>query len=187
MEEAPLLFGIDPDETWEYVLKGQRESKDPAVFTLKAPTMATAAKREDFLSRMATLANKECPEAVKIARDNDGISAPGPDASKEDIAKYKRVEAATKAWLTAWGKMVQDNASEERAISRLILLEGVAGWKGLKTQSGKPISYEKNKGRVHEVLRGAIAAEICNAISQGASLSEEEKVGLPSPQESPVA
>ena len=167
--ETPLLFGIDPDETWDFVPASVRGIVNPPTFLLKAPSLSASIKRERFLARAAEAANAAEPEAAKR------------------IASGEETDNDRLAWLKAWEKFVQDHADEEAEITALYIREGVAGWRNLPSRTGRPIDYEANKGRILEVLRGFIVTEICNAIAAGATLSNEEQVGLPSSQESQSA
>lgn len=192
----PLLFGIDPDETWDYVPKDCRAAKmTEPVFILRPASLATSIKREALIAEITKEVRAAVPDAIETLRDYEkagGKLAPLPegatDAEKAEYAEKKEaIKKALEDWAAAWADAVTDRAAEEQAITEKYLSEGVAGWRGLPSPSGKMIDFEANKGRLTEVLRGKIASEICEAIAAGATLSHEEQVGLPLSQESQSA
>jgi len=192
----PLLFGIDPDETWEYLPKAVRAAgATEPVFVLKSPSLAISIKREAFLSEITASARAAAPEALQVLRSlntTGGKLEPLPenatDAEKQEYAeKQESVKKALLDWATAWGDAVSSRADEERAITEKFLSDGIMEWRGLTSSSGRVIDFSANKNRITEVLRGSIVSELCEAIAAGSTLSQEEQVGLPLSQESQSA
>lgn len=188
--KTPFLFGIDPDETWDYIPLAVRGTEQKTGFVLRAPSLAAATKREQFLAEIAKAANEAAPGASKVIREAgaaQGLPPLAEDASAEEKAQRHAVAEAMREWLKAWAEAVEARADEERALTERYISEGLVGWHDLPSGSGALIDYEANKGRIFEVLRGEILTELCDAIARGATLSREEKVGLQSPQESQSA
>lgn len=189
----PLLFGIDPDETWEYLPKAVRAAgATEPVFVLKSPSLAISIKREAFLSETTAAARAAAPDALQVLRSLnatggklEALPENATDAEKQEYSeKQESVKKALLDWATAWGNAVSARSEEERAITEKFLSDGLVEWRSLSSSSGRVIDFAANKNRIMEVLRGSIVSELCEAIAAGSTLSQEEQVGLLLSQES---
>lgn len=192
---APLLFGIDPDETWDFVPKAARDAGLSApVFVLRCPTLATSIKREQFLAMVTKEAIVSSGDALDIYRRLGHLNDEAPKDAEtlaawkaENADNLKSLADATTRWLRAWNEATAAHAEEEMTISAKYLSEGILEWRELVSSTGRVIDFSANKGRILEVLRGPIVSELCEALALGAQPTKEEQVGLPSTQVSSAA
>lgn len=178
MDSAPILFGVDPDETWSYTPKAVRGTSQKTTFLLKPPRLALAVKREELSEAIAAKARAASPgaaESVLALSGKDGKALP----DLTDEQKRERVEANVR-WLDAWKTAEKDHADAIKASDEAILSECVVGWSDLPGPTGKPLDFAVLGPRLLEVLRGPIRAELVAAALKGASLSREDAEGLAS-------
>lgn len=178
--KTPLLFGVDPDETWGYIPEVAREAglKSP-VFTLKAPSLALATKRQSLLSKKRSALYAEIPDVIDELTNLFGEKweKPGDEA---DASLREKYQALNKRWSVTWEKITKDLEAEAEVIESEYLSTCVAKWTGLPSKSGKDLDFERLKDRIPEVIRGSLREEIIGAIERGATLTSEELEGLPS-------
>lgn len=185
--QAPLLFGVDPDETWKYVTEACRAAKLTGPrFILKAPRLALATKRSALLIQRLRRVEEIAPGTLAALRELSGddgkIKA---DATPEEIATFAEANAA---WGPAWAAASAEVAEELAAVEAQILSESLTGWEDLTTRTGKPLDFAAMKGRLEEVLPSPqLREELAAAICKGATLSDEDAEGLPSSQVSSAA
>lgn len=192
----PLLFGVDPDETWRYVPKAARAAKLvlPAV-TLRAPSLAAAVEREALAAerRRATIAldPNVLNELDALTGGTYKIEPPPTEETEETLKAYvEKVRAfalLNLRWAEASEKVAPEFKARQDASDLRILNESIAGWEGLPTASGRLIEFEKAKGRIGEVFRGALRDELVEAAMAGTFVSEEDAVGLQSSPASQAA
>lgn len=193
---TPLLFGVDPDETWDYIPEEARKigQKTPVII-LKAPSLAAAVQREALVSerRKATLAlDPAVLEEIKALTGGKYELDPPPEGlSDEDaqayIEKVTQYVALNARWAEAFAKTAPQFKEREEASDLRILSESIVGWHELLTASGKMIDFEKVKSRIGEVFRGALRRELIDAAMAGTSVSEQDAEGLQSSPASQAA
>ena len=175
---APILFGIDPDETWRYIPKAvQAAGLTLPAFTLKAPSLALATKRDALLAKIRKAAREDAAEALETIYR----------LGKTDAAESEELAKARSAWLAAWVKAAAAHAEEDAELTARFFAECLVGWEGLSTAAGKALEFANYKGRLLEVIRGPLVEELVDAMAAGADLTQEEAVGLPSEQGSQSA
>lgn len=194
--ETPLLFGVDPDEVWEYIPEDARKigQKTPVIL-LKAPSLSTAVQHEalDSERRKATLALDPTVLAeIEALTDRKYKIDPLPAGSSDEkaqayIEKVRQFVALNARWSEAYAKTAPQFKEREEVIDLRILSESIAGWRELPTASGKMIDFEKVKSRIGEVLRGALRRELIDAAMAGTSVSEQDAEGLQSSPASQAA
>lgn len=176
--QAPLLFGVDPDETWRYVpaVVAAAGAKVPA-FILKAPRMALAAKRRELEQKRFFEIDRIDPGvAADIIAQEEAFSAGllSAEGQQEYVATGIRWDKAYKAATT----LIKDDMD---ANDLAIFCECIDGWDGLTSSTGVALDFAKLKGRLPEVIRDeALRAELVRAACAGASLSKDDAEGLPS-------
>lgn len=180
--QAPLLFGVDPDETWKYITKAIREAGlTLPSFTLKAPRLALSTKRSSLLVARFKRVEELAPGVIAILRDltdKDGKIKDG--ATPEELTAFSEANAA---WGPAWAAATAEIAEDLAAVELEILTESLVGWDGLTTRTGKALDFAAMKPRLVEVLPDStLREELVQAICAGATLSEEDASGLPSSQ-----
>ena len=183
--KAPILFGVDPDEIWRYVPKAARPGKFPA-FLLKAPSLAVTVKRDELFATRRNKTVEAAPGVLDEIMDLTGRKwslDPLPDnATDEERAEYTEKKTSLEALLTKWNaafaKVDADFHEQDEEIELRILAESVSGWEGLQSASGKMIAFDAAKGRLGEVLRGALRAEVIEAALAGTFVSEDDAEGL---------
>jgi hypothetical protein len=177
---TPLLFGVDPDETWDYIPEAAREAKlSLPSFTLRAPSLSLATKRASLLSKKRAAIRTEVPGVAEELSElfGDKWTKPADDAAADLKAKFLELVGV---WGKAWGKVTKDLEPEQTAIDAEYLSTCVAGWNGLQSRTEKDLDFGRLKDRIPEVLRGSLREEIIGAIDRGATLTLEENEGLPS-------
>ena len=183
--KAPILFGVDPDEIWRYVPKAARPGKVPA-FLLKAPSLAVTVKRDELFATRRNQTVEACPgvlDEIMTVTDRKWTLAPLPEGSTdEEKAEYtekaKALESLLAKWNAAFAKVDIAFHEQEEEIELRILAESVSGWEGLQSASGKTIAFDAAKGRLGEVLRGVLRAEVIDAALAGTFVAEEDAEGL---------
>lgn len=176
---TPILFGVDPDEIWRYIPKAVKEAgaKLPA-FLLKAPRLSLVLKYEALMAEVRATAYEAAPGVVEVVlaySDDKGQALP-------DLTEDQRKErtAASIAWKRAFDNADAKHADKLAEIQEEMLASCITGWDGLTSASGKAMEYDRLKDRICEVLRGEIRGELVGAIMQGATVSDEDALGLPS-------
>jgi hypothetical protein len=176
---VPLLFGIDPDETWEFVPEVARAAgQSKSSFSLKAPSLSLATKREHLLSTKAAEIRAAVPGLADQISEFFGKDWKLP-ADADESLKAQFIDLIGR-WTRAWSDASKAHEKEEQAIDAEYLSTCVVGWDGLPSRSGKLLEFDRLKDRIPEVIRGALREEIIGAISKGATLTAEEHEGLPS-------
>jgi hypothetical protein len=176
--QAPLLFGVDPDETWRYVpaVVAAAGAKVPA-FILKAPRMALAAKRREIEQKRFFEIDRLDPGVAAdiIAMEEAFLAGKlSEEGQQEYVATGVRWDKAYKA---ATATIKEDMETSDLAI----LCECIAGWEGLTSAIGAPLDFDKLKSRLPEVIRDeSLRAELVRAACAGATLSKDDAEGLPS-------
>ena len=176
---APLLFGIDPDETWEFVPEIARESglSRPS-FSLKAPSLALATKREHLIAAKASEIRAAAPGLADELTEAFGTDWKLPaDSSDEVKAQFVGLIGR---WTAVWKTVSQAHEKEEEAVNADYLSTCIVGWDGLASKSGKALDFDRLKDRIPEVVRGGLREDIIGAISKGAALTSDDHEGLPS-------
>lgn len=178
--QAPLLFGVDPDETWVYITEGIRSAgQSLPSFILKAPRLALATKRTALLVRRLQRIEELVPGVIDtVGRLSDKDGKPKADATPEELAALAEANAA---WGPAWTAASAEIREELAAVELEILNESLAGWNELTTRTGKILDFAAMKSRLVEVLPDhRLREELVQAICAGATLSAEDSEGLPS-------
>lgn len=192
----PLLFGVDPDETWDYIPKAAKKAglSLPCVI-LKAPSLAATVQRDELISewRKAALALEPTvlDEIAALTGGKFKIAPLKEDATEEEAREYvERVKEFSRLnlrWSEAHEKVSPQFREREEAINLRILSESITGWRGLQSASGKAIEFEKVAGRLGEVFRGDLRDELIEAAVAGTFVSEADAVGLQSSPASQAA
>lgn len=169
----PELFGIDPDETWEFspsLAADLPEEKRP-VFTIKAPDAALGDIMAAADDRVATAARKACPEAARTIVELRAI--PEEQRTLEQVAAHARaLDEFSSAWVDAGQK-------EDRAgIQRKVFAKCVLGWRNFRGRGGKDLGFPADPSRIVDYFPGALRGELFAAIQAGAVVTEEEKASL---------
>jgi hypothetical protein len=170
----PTLFGIDPDETWDYTPAAFRElpEAERPVFHLKAPDAALDQLMDDEASALFAAVRKSIPkDQIAELRALDAIKKD--DRTEAQASRLDELNAA-------WNEAVVDAAakSDRLDIQRRVLGFCVAGWSNLKTTRGKTLDRPKEDAKVVDSLSKALRAEIFLAIKQGMEITPEEKASL---------
>lgn len=186
----PLLFGVDPDEVWEFIPKAAREAKldKPPVFRLQAPSLASTIKREELIRQRRAAALLLDPTALDdIAAITGGKMTIDPlpegaseDAAREYVETCKAYLDANARWIKAWTDTHAAFQEREEASDNQILSESVKGWENLPTASGKLIAFESVKDRIGFVLRGPLREEVVSAAVAGTFVAKGDAEGLQS-------
>ena len=170
----PTLFGIDPDETWDYTPKialDLPEDKRPT-FKLRPPDAALDQLMEDEASALFAAVRKTVPaDQVAELRALDKI--PEKDRTPDQVARLEALNAA-------WSEAVVDAASKQDriAIQRRVLGYCVIGWSNLLTPKGKPVERPKDDSKVIDALSKVLRADLFLAIKNGMEITEADKASL---------
>jgi hypothetical protein len=176
---APLLFGIDPDETWEFVPEVARAAgQSKPSFSLKAPPLSLATKREHLLSTKAAEIRAAVPGLADQISELFGKDWKLPEGADESL-KAQFVDLVGR-WTRAWNDASTAHEKEEQAIDSEYLSTCVVSWDGFASKSSKLLEFDRLKDRIPEVIRGTLREDIIGAISKGAVLTSEDHEGLPS-------
>lgn len=179
--QAPLLFGVDPDETWRYIPAVVRKAGATApAFVLKAPPLALATKKRELEQRRFLRINEIAPDVATVLISLEKNGKILDDATEEQKVEF--IEAG-RAWDAAFREASAEIAEEMGAIDEKILQSCVAGWDSLPSASGRMLDFDALKGRILEVVRDPdLRAELVTASCAGAGVSREDAEGLPSSQ-----
>lgn len=179
--QAPLLFGVDPNETWRYVPAVVRKAGATApAFILKAPSLALSAKRRELEQKRFLRIQEIAPgvAATLLALEKDGKIL-------DEVTEEQKVEfvEAGKAWDSAYATATSEIKEDLSAVDEAILQACIAGWDALPSASGRILEFEALKGQILEVIRDPdLRAELVTAACAGAFLSKGDAEGLPSSQ-----
>ncbi len=174
--QAPLLFGVDPDETWRYVpaVVAAAGAKVPA-FILKAPSLALATKRRQIeQKRFFEIDRLDPGVAAEIIALDDAFRA-GTLSEEENAAYVLAGQRWDKAHRAATDALCGEIAENDMAI----FCEVLAGWEGLTSSSGKTLDFDSLKHRLPDVIRDeSLRSELVRAACAGATLSKDDAEGL---------
>jgi hypothetical protein len=169
----PELFGIDPDETWDFTPERAAhlpEEKRP-VFTLKAPDAALGDIMGAADDKVAAAARKARPEAAKAIVDLRGIKEE--ERTPEQSEAFARaMEDFSEAWIAA--------AEQEDRVSlqRKVFAKCVVSWRNFRGRGGKDLGFPADPSRIVDYFPGALRGELFAAIQAGAVVTDEEKESL---------
>jgi hypothetical protein len=169
----PALFGIDPDETWDYTpasAVGLPEAQRP-VFRLRSPDAGLDQLMEDEASTLYAAVRKTM--GSKIAE----LRALGDVLEKDRTDEQKaKIEALNAEWSEAFVDAAQK--TDRTAIQRRVLGFCVVGWDNLCTPSGKAVLRPKDDAKVIDSLGKVLRADVFAAIKRGIEVTPEEKASL---------
>lgn len=170
----PAMFGIDPEETWDFVPSAWRDlpKEEQASFALKAPDAGLDQAMEDEQSALVAAVRKTIPE--KDRAEFRKLSAIAEDARTEE--ENARLAALDEAWSSAFIAAIEK--TDRVAMQRRVLALCVAGWTNYRTKSGKLVAWPKDPQKIIDCLGPALRAEIFAAVKRGAEITSEEKASL---------
>jgi len=169
----PELFGIDPDETWEFSpsLAADLPEERRPIFILKAPDAGLGDIMAAADDRAAREARKACPEAARTIVELRAVP--------EELRTPEQKEAhsrALDAFQSAW---VDASEKEDRAgIQRKVFAKCVVSWRNFRGRGGKDLGFPADPSRIVDYFPGALRGELFAAIQAGAVVADEEKESL---------
>ena len=188
--KPPILFGVDPDEIWKYIPAAAKEAGlSRPFFRLKAPSLAAVVKLENVRAEVLRLAKASEPtvldEITAIVGVGKWVLPELPEGATDDeraeySAKNSKLIDLKVRWIQAVQAAETAKWEEKEDAETRILEESVSGWDGLQSGSGKLIDHGAAKGRMGEVLRGDLRAELIRAALAGATVSEADAEDLQS-------
>lgn len=170
----PTLFGIDPDETWDYtpqVAQDLPEASRP-VFRLRSPDAALDQLMDDEQSSLFNAVRKAIPrDQVAELRALDKIA-------KDD--RTPEQQARLDALNEAWNEAVVDAAAklDRLDLQRRVLGYCIVSWSNLRTARGKAVERPKDDAKVVDFLSPPLRADLLAAIKRGVDITPEEKASL---------
>lgn len=167
----PSLFGIDPDETWNFTPPECKGMEDPIVIKLKTPDAALDELIEEEDMKIHIEARKAVPEVVATLQRIEKIKPE--DRTEDDKAAFAQANEAFIMASVAAAEKVDRLALQRRALGACVV-----GWSGLKTPSGKDAPFPDKPEEVIDRLSKALRASVFAAIKRGATITKEEQASL---------
>lgn len=169
----PELFGIDPDETWDFTPPSAAALPEDSrpIFTLRAPDAALGDLMAAADERVATEARKACPEAAKTLAALRLV--PEKERTPEQAESHaKALEEFGNAWVNAGQK-------EDRAgLQRKVFAKCVIGWRNFRDRRWRALPFPSDPLRIVDFFPGALRGDLFAAIQSGATVTDEEKASL---------
>lgn len=166
----PSLFGIDPDETWNFTPPECEGMEDPIVIKLKTPDAALDELIEEEDMKIHLEARKAVPEVVATLQRIEKIKPE--DRTEDDKAAFAQANEAFILASVAAAEKVDRLALQRRALGACVV-----GW-NLKTRSGKPVEFPSKPEEIIDRMSKALRASVFAAIKRGATITKEEQVSL---------
>jgi len=170
----PALFGIDPDEVWEYIPKAARDLPKEAqpVFRLKSPDAAMDHRMDSEETKVFNEARKALgKEKVAAMRTLQAVK-------EEDRTTEQKegLEELAAAWVDAFTEAAENSGMA--SIQFDLLSACVAGWDNFRTASGKAIAFPSVAAKIPDCLGSRLRGELVEAIKKGIEITPEEKASL---------
>lgn len=170
---APELFGIDPDETWDFVptLSEGLPEQDRPVFTLRAPDAGLADLMALNDDKARAEAHRACP--AEVVTINALRKIPEAERTEQQASDY--AEAVAKfgeAWIAAAEKI------DRVSLQRKVFAKCVTGWRNFRRKDGKELPFPADSSRIVDFMPGALRGEVFAAIQAGATVTDEERASL---------
>lgn len=169
----PALFGIDPDEVWEYVPEKARnlpEGQAPT-FTLSAPDAA--------LDQEMELAESALRRAVKDAFPADEyaeiVQIETTDKEKRTEEQNARYPVLLAKWVAKWSE--EANKVDQLPLMRKVFAKCVKGWKNFRTPK-KELVFPSDASKIVDMLSRELRTEMFLAIKKGMEVTQEERESL---------
>jgi|GEM_PF-4097227 len=169
----PALFGIDPDETWDYIPEKARELPDDMkpVFILSAPDAALdqEMEMEESKVRKAVLSAFPSEEYAEIGALD---KIPAKERTEEQVARHRELNHK---WLLKW--LEESNKVDSLPLMRKAFAKCVRGWKNVRTPR-KALDFPSDPAKVVDMLSRELRTELFLAIKTGMEVTPEEKASL---------
>lgn len=182
----PELYGIDPDETWEFTPKAYRglPEADKLVVTLRSPDAALDHLIESEDAKIHAAVRKAIPETIQaLTRLSRKIDAARKANGRPDLPEAEcltpQEQAEREGSINAWAAYfaLESEKSDRVELLRRVFAQCITSIKGLCNRSGKPLIVADPKKYI-DALPKQIRVEIFEAINQGIQITSEEKASL---------